>query len=83
MLSELNSDQLNIFLSGMNFSKGLQVHRLAWILTILTQCVVQVLPDHRRIVFSFFILLAGSPKTGSPASKPQNRCRRFSPFTPP
>lgn len=44
MLFELKSDKLNIFLSRMNFSKGFQVHRLFWILTVLIKCVVQVLP---------------------------------------
>lgn len=44
MVFELNSDKLNIFLSRVNFSKGLQVHRLVWILSVLIKCVVQVLP---------------------------------------
>lgn len=44
MLFELNSDKLNIFLSRVDFSRGLQVHRLVWILTVLIKCVVQVLP---------------------------------------
>lgn len=28
VVSELNSDKLNIFFSGVNFSRGLQVHRI-------------------------------------------------------
>lgn len=51
MVSELNSDKLNIFLSRVNFSKCLQVHRIVWILTVLVKCVAHVLAKRLRIFF--------------------------------
>lgn len=68
MVSELNSDKLNISLSRVNFcSKGLHVHRSVWILTVLTKCVAHVLPNLpslavslKKLVWGHFVILHSS-----------------------
>lgn len=68
MVSELNSDKLNISLSRVNVcSKGLQVHRIVGILTVSVKGAIHVLSPRFGI---FLLFLPLCLKTNSPASQP-------------
>lgn len=67
VVSEPNSDKANIFLSRVNFSKGLQVPGIVWILTVLIKCMVHSLPKHFSIFFAAF----------SPLPQPVNQLSCF------